>query len=267
MEHHVINDLAICILAAWILAVGAKFFQQPLLLAYLGGRLCGGPVGIGLVQDQASIETISEIGLILLLFMVGLEIDLKKMLGAGRMITLTAGAQILGGCALGLILFRWLGFPLESGALDALYLAVGLALSSTVIIVKVLYDKRELDTLAGRLTLGILVLQDVFAILFLAVQPNLNEGGAGVVLLSLFKAALLVAVSFVVSRYALPPIFQSMARLPELVLVGALAWCFLVAGLAGSLKLSREMGALVAGISISTFSLHARRGGQGDELA
>ena len=253
MEHHVINDLAICILAAWILAVGAKFFQQPLILAYLVAGFVVGPVGIGLVQDQASIETISEIGLILLLFMVGLEIDLKKMLGAGRMITLTAGAQILGGCALGLILFRWLGFPLESGALDALYLAVGLALSSTVIIVKVLYDKRELDTLAGRLTLGILVLQDVFAILFLAVQPNLNEGGAGVVLLSLFKAALLVAVSFVVSRYALPPIFQSMARLPELVLVGALAWCFLVAGLAGSLKLSREMGALVAGISISTF--------------
>src|SRR5205085_1527649 len=130
---------------------------------------------LGWVNADEHIEIISEIGLSLLLFMVGLEIDLKKMLKAGRMITLTAGAQMLGACALGLGFFLALGTPLNSARLDALYLSVAAALSSTVIIVKILHDKQELDTFPGRLTLGILVLQDLFAILFLALQPNLRN--------------------------------------------------------------------------------------------
>ena len=97
------------------------------------------------------------------------------------------------------------------------------------------------------------MLQDLFAILFLAIQPNLRDTGVEVVLLSFGRVLVLVAVAFCASRYLLPALFRSVARLPELVLVGALAWCFLMAGLAGLLQLSREMGALVAGVAISTF--------------
>jgi Kef-type K+ transport system membrane component KefB len=253
MDHGIVSDLAICIVVAWIMAVIAQVLKQPLILAYLGAGVLVGPVGIGLIQERVSIETISSLGLILLLFMIGLEIDLKRILGAGRLITVTALVQIGGSCLLGLLLFRWLGYPLNAGRLDALYLAVAVALSSTVIIVKVLHERRELDTLPGRLTLGILVLQDLFAILFLAVQPNLKAAGFGILAVSLLKVSFLVAIAFAASRYALPALFRLVARLPELVLVGALAWCFLVAGLAGSLHLSREMGALVAGVAISTF--------------
>ena len=253
MNHSLINDIAICIVVAWLLAVGAQWLRQPLILAYLVTGFAVGPSGIALVKDLVSVSTISELGLILLLFMVGLEIDLKKMLGAGRIITLTAATQIAGGFLLGLLFFWALGFPLRAGQLDALYLAVAAALSSTVIIVKILYDKRELDTLPGRLTMGVLVLQDLFAILFLAVQPNLKEPAAGLLFLSLGKVVLLMAVAFTCSRFALPPLFRSVARLPELVLVGALAWCFLLSGLAAVLQLSREMGALIAGVAISTF--------------
>ena len=116
-----------------------------------------------------------------------------------------------------------------------------------------LYDKRELDTLPGRITLGILVLQDLFVILFLAIQPSLNDLQASVVLLSLGRVALLVATAAVVSRFLLPALFYRIARLPELVLVGALAWCLFMGQLAEELSLSREMGALVAGVSLSTF--------------
>ena len=239
-------------MVAWVLAVGAQLLKQPLILAYLVAGFAVGPVGLQWVEES-SIETISSLGLILLLFIIGLEIDLKKILGAGRLITITAATQILGGCLLGLLLFRILGFSLRADGLDALYLAVAAALSSTVIIVKILYDKRELDTLPGRLTLGILVLQDLFAILFLALQPNLKEPAVGLLLLSLGKAVLLVTVAFTASRFALPPVFKAVARLPELVQVGALAWCFLVAGLASYWGLSREMGALVAGVALSTF--------------
>jgi Kef-type K+ transport system membrane component KefB len=193
------------------------------------------------------------LGLIFLLFMIGLEIDLKKIIRSGRVILISAGAQIGGSCVLGVLFFVALGLPLGGGHWDALYLGVAASLSSTVIIVKVLYDKRELDTLPGRVTLGILVLQDLFVILFLAIQPSLNDLRASVLLLSLARVAALVATALLVSRYLLPFLFYRIARLPELVLVGALAWCLFTSELAEYLNLSREMGALVAGVSLSTF--------------
>ncbi len=252
MEQHLISDIAICIIVAWICAVGAQVLRQPLILAYLLAGLTIGPVGIKMI-NETSIETISDLGLILLLFMIGLEINLKNMLSAGRIITITSAVQIVGCCLIGLVFFRICGFPLKAGALDAFYLAVACALSSTVIIVKILYEKRELDTFAGRITLGILVLQDLFAILFLAIQPQLKDPSLGLVGKSFLNVAILVAIAFVVSRFVLPSVFRAVARLPELVSVGALSWCFLIAALAHRLGLSREMGALVAGVALSTF--------------
>jgi Kef-type K+ transport system membrane component KefB len=251
--HELLKDIALCIIAAWALGVLAHFLRQPVLIAYLAGGFALGPHGLKLIQTPESIETISELGLIFLLFMIGLEIDLKKVISAGRSILVTAASQIIAGCVLGVAFFRLLGFPLTSGKWDALYLGVAAALSSTVIIVKVLYDKRELDTLPGRITLGVLVLQDLFVILFLAVQPSLDNLQASAVLLSAGRVCVLVASALAFSRFVLPPLFHSVARLPELVLVGAISWCFLVGELAAQLHLSREMGALIAGVSLSTF--------------
>src|SRR5450631_2890412 len=126
-------------------------------------------------------------------------------------------------------------------------------MSSTVIIVKILYDKRELETLAGRITLGVLVLQDIAVILFLALQPDLKNPAVGTLAHALGNVILLLSVAFLASRFVLPPVFKMVARLPELVLVGALAWCFAMAGFAGWLGLSTAMGALIAGVMISTF--------------
>jgi Kef-type K+ transport system membrane component KefB len=258
VEHELVTGIAICIIAAWLVAVVSQAARQPLLLAYLvAGFLIGphglpiGPGGRALVTDPKSIEAISEIGLSLWLFLIGLEIDLKKMLSAGRVITFTAAFQIFACVALGWLVFAGVG--LAANGLEALYLGVAAAMSSTVIIVKILYDKRELETLAGRVTLGVLVLQDVATILFLAIQPNLKNPAAGLLALALGKVILLVAVAFLASRFLLPPVFKAVARLPELVLVGALAWCFALAGFAGWLGLSTAMGALIAGVMVSTF--------------
>jgi Kef-type K+ transport system membrane component KefB len=251
--HELIRDITLCILFAWALGLLAHFSRQPLILAYLIAGFCIGPFGTGWVSSRESISVISELGLIFMLFMIGLEIDLKKIVRAGRVILVAAGAQLLGGCLLGLLLFVAMGFSLGGGQFDALYLSVACALSSTVIIVKVLYEKRELDTLPGRITLGILVLQDIFAILFLAVQPSLADLQVVVILLSIARAGVLVAATLVISRYVLPRLFHQIARRPELILLGALAWCFLVGEIAEMLHLSREMGSLVAGVSLSTF--------------
>jgi Kef-type K+ transport system membrane component KefB len=251
--HELIRDITLCILFAWMLGLLAHFSRQPLILAYLIAGFCIGPFGAGWVKSQESISVISELGLIFMLFMIGLEIDLKKIVRAGKVILFAAGGQLLGGCLLGGLFFIGIGLSLGGGHFDAVYLCVACALSSTVIIVKVLYEKRELDTLPGRITLGVLVLQDIFAILFLAVQPSLANLEVSVILISIGRVAVLVAAALLVSRYVLPRLFHQIARRPELILLGALAWCFLVAETAEQLWLSREMGALIAGVSLSTF--------------
>ncbi|KJC60701.1 membrane protein [Bradyrhizobium sp. LTSPM299] len=251
--HELIRDITLCILFAWGLGLLAHFSRQPLILAYLIAGFFIGPFGMGWVKSQESISVISELGLIFMLFMIGLEIDLKKIVRAGKVILFAGAGQLLGGCLIGILFFAGVGLSIGGGKFDALYLCIACALSSTVIIVKVLYEKRELDTLPGRITLGVLVLQDIFAILFLAVQPSLDNLQISVVLLSIARVAVLVATALVLSRYVLPRLFHQIARRPELVLLGALAWCFLIGEIAERLHLSREMGSLVAGVSLSTF--------------
>lgn len=251
--NELIGDITLCILFAWVLGLAAQFSRQPSILAYLIAGFVIGPFGTGWVKSQDSISVISELGLIFMLFMIGLEIDLKKIIRAGAVILIAGGVQILGGALLGLVFFVAIGMGLGQGHYDALYLSVACALSSTVIIVKVLYEKRELDTLPGRITLGVLVLQDIFAILFLAVQPSLDNLQISVILLSFGRAGALVAIALLLSRYVLPTLFHRVARSPELILLGALAWCFLIGEIAERLHLSREMGSLVAGVSLSTF--------------
>lgn len=251
MNHGIAFDIALCIIAAWVVGLVCQAFRQPLLIAYLVAGFIIGPHGLRWVTERESIETIAQIGLSLLLFMIGLEMDLKKMLGAGRAITVTAVVQVVGGIALGWAFFGLLG-P-GKGWLEAFYLAVAAAMSSTVIIIKLLHDKRELETLPGRITVGIMVLQDLATILFLAIQPSLSNPSFKPLGLAFLKVALLVGVAYAMSRFVLPRIFRSVARQPELVLVGALAWCFAIGGFAGWLGLSREMGALIAGVMVSTF--------------
>jgi Kef-type K+ transport system membrane component KefB len=249
-----ITSLGMSILAATVLAFLSHAVRQPLLLAYIAaGMLIGPQIGLGLVSSETDIRTIAEIGLIILLFIIGLEIDVKKLKEAGTSLLLTGIAQFVLCTALGIGFFRWLGYGLSQGTYDALYLACCCALSSTTIVVKLLYSKFALDTLAGRLTLGILVCQDIWAIIILGLQPNLAHPDVVGILASFAKGGLLLAVSLLLSRYVLPALFHAVAKAPEIVLVASLGWCFAVAGMATGLGLSTEMGALIAGVAISTF--------------
>ncbi len=249
-----LSSIGLCVSVAALLALLANRLRQPLLLAYLlAGVLIGPQIGLGLISGEESIRTVSEIGLILLLFIIGLDLDLKKLLAAGRPVLVAGLLQFPLCVALGLAFFFPFGLRTGGGDFGLLYVAVCLGMSSTMIVVKLLYDKFELDTLPGRITLGVLVFQDVWAILFLAIQPNLLQPEIATLLGSLLKGVLLVAVSLLVSKTVLPRVFQSVAKVPELVLIGSLAWCFIVSAAANAAGLSREMGALIAGVSISTF--------------
>ncbi len=240
------------IIAAAALALLARWLRQPLILGYVaGGALLGPHLGLGLVTDEASIELISEIGLILLLFIIGLELSVPRLLQAGRVI-LVSGLLQVPVCAL--LGWALLGGLLEGrGPFDRLYLAVAVSLSSTLIVVKLLSDKFEMGTFAGRVTLGILIFQDLWAIGFLALQPNLGRFEPAILLRSLVAGAGLLALALLCARAVLPILFRAVATSPELMLLVTVAWCFLVSGAAGWVGLSREMGALIAGVVIAAF--------------
>jgi Kef-type K+ transport system membrane component KefB len=246
-------SIGICVGAAALLAVVGWRLRQPLILAYLLTGVVIGPVGLKWVTSQASIGTVAEIGLILLLFIIGLEIDVKKLASAGAPVLVTGALQVPICFALGLGFFYVIGVRNTTGNYALLYLAACMSLSSTLVVVKLLYDKHELDTLPGRITLGVLVIQDMWAVLMLAVQPNLLNPNLLPLAFSLWRGALLVVGGLALSKYVLPHLFRAVAKAPELVLVSALAWCFFLAGAASLIGLSKEMGALIAGVSLSTF--------------
>ena len=253
-EMTLLRDIALGIIFAAVLGHGARLLRQPLLLGYIaGGILLSPQLGFGLVTSAESIELISEIGLILLLFIIGLEIDLREVGRLGRSMLALGVSQFVINSLLGVAFFYWLGYRVGAGRFDLVYLAIVISLSSTLIVVKLLREKFELKILSGRLTLGVLVVQDIWAILFMAVQPSLDEPGVLSIAQSIAGGAVLVGVAFLASRYILAPILEASARRPELVLISSVAWCFGISGFADQLGLSREMGALIAGVAISTF--------------
>ena len=256
--HGVIANIAMCMIGASAMGLLMRLLRQPVILGHILAGVLIGPVGFGLISGHADIVTVSEIGLILLLFMIGLEIDLHKMFSSGRLVILPGILQFPLSLGFGygvFTLLEGLGVALAQGGFVKLYFSVAIAISSTMIVVKLLYDKFELDTLAGRITVGILVFQDVWAIIVLAIQPNLANPDVPGIVRTFATGAVLVAASFGASKYLLPRMFRSVAKIPELVVVVSLGWCFLVALAADHPRvgLSMEMGALIAGVSLATF--------------
>lgn len=264
--HQLVTSIGISIIVATILAFIANALKQPLLLAYIiAGVLIGPHMGFELIESRADIEVIAEIGLILLLFMIGLEIDIKKLRKSGSSLIVSGITQFMICVALGIGFFFMIGFTLSATSFTVLgfelsgagydlgYLAVATAISSTTIVVKLLYEKFELDTLPGRITLGVLVFQDLWAIIVLGIQPNLANPEILGILWSFAKGGILVVIALVISRYVLARLFKTIAKTPEIILIASLGWTFFICGIASLFGLSLEMGALIAGAAISTF--------------
>jgi Kef-type K+ transport system membrane component KefB/CheY-like chemotaxis protein len=253
VAEHLLAAIGVSTIAAALLALLARRVGQPLLLGYIiAGALLGPQLGLGIIQDREAIDLIAEIGLILLLFIVGLEINVREIARAGRAIGVSGALQFP--------LCVALAWPLigrvtgaDAGPLDRLYLGVALGMSSTLIVVKLLSDKFELSTFGGRVTLGVLVFQDLWAIVFLALQPNLHDLAPTALLSSAAAGVGLVGAAVALSRFVLPQLFRFIAMSTELMLVTSMAWCFLVSGAAGWLGLSTAMGALVAGMVVAAF--------------
>jgi|UniRef100_A0A7C3WQ19 Kef-type K+ transport system membrane component KefB len=253
---HFLEEIGLSIIAATILGLLTYRFRQPVILGYfLAGALIGPAVGLKLVTDPVSIQVISEIGLILLLFVIGLEINFQKIIATGRQLLVAGVGQFLLCVLIGAGFFFLLGF---GATVNTLYLALFCAISSTAIVVKLLYDKFELDTLPGRMSLGILIFQDIWAILVIAFQPNFSNPQLARLGLALAEILVLLGLGYLLSRYVLGYIYTLIAKTPELVVAVSIGWCATMVAVADVLGLSKEMGGLIAGVAISNFpySIH-----------
>ncbi len=256
--------------------VGAVFvrLRQPVLIAYIVVGIALGPAGFGLVTAHDQINLLAQIGVTVLLFIVGLKLDLHHVRHIGPVALATGLGQLAFTIVIGFGLILLMGRDL----MTAVYVAVALTFSSTIIIVKLLSDKRELDSLHGRIAVGFLIVQDLAVVLAMMAMSALHTPeGSSVeplwweVALSLgWRLVVAAGVIFLLMRYLLPKLVGAMARSQELLLIFALSWAVALAALGAWAGFSMEAGAFMAGFTLASTSyreaINARLGGIRDFL-
>lgn len=227
--------------------------KQPLIVAFIAVGILVGPSALGLVESYAQIELLAHLGIAILLFIVGLKLDLHIIRTMGVVALFTGLGQVIFTSVIGF----FIGLALGLSVVAAIYVAVALTFSSTIIIVKLLSDKRELDALHGRIAIGFLIVQDivvVLAMIGLTAAGHASEStnlGFEIVLVVVKGLLMLVAVALLM-RYVLPSVLQRLARSPELLVLFAIAWAVLGAAGGQALGFSQEVGAFLAGISLAS---------------
>jgi len=242
-------DIGLIIVAATCLAYVARIFKQPLVLAYMAAGILLGPIGFGLIEERGVIEILSEFGIAFLLFIVGLELDLRRLKDIGMVSTVTAIVKSVFLFFLAFNVAGFFGFP----TIEAIYLGLVVSFSSTMVVIKLLSDKGELDTLHGRMVLGILLTEDVIAILVLSILSVPGVMNLETALVSLLEGVGLFSIAILLSRFILPPVFKFVAKSQELLFLTALSICFLFSWLAYISGFSVAIGAFIAGVAVATF--------------
>lgn len=242
----ILLEIGIIFLAAGALSLIARGLRQPLILGYLLAGLIIGPAGLGIIKNQDTISIISELGIAFILFIVGLDLDIRKLKNFGWA-TIAAGlTQVIITFIASYIIIKQFTF-LEP---YAKLLALALTLSSTVIGVKLLSDKQELNSLHGRIVLGILLIQDFVAILALTFIST-QTFTIATIGISLIKLSMLIIGLLLFSTLLLPHAFKLIALNQELLFVTSLMWFFIIASIANLLDLSISIGAFLAGVGLA----------------
>jgi len=244
-------DIGIIIIIATLLGFTLKVLKQPLIPAYVLAGVLLGPYGLSLITSQHVIETLSEMGIAFLLFVVGIEMDFKRLRSIGLIASVGGTVQILILSSIGWMIGVFLGFS----TVETIYCGLIVAFSSTMVVIKLLSDKSELDTLHGRIVIGFLLMEDIFAILALLIISNFSEfvqaGMIGIVALLLVKIVIILIFSFVMAKYIFPPLFKLAAESQEILFLLSITTCFLFAFLSTLIGLSVAIGAFIAGLSVA----------------
>ncbi len=254
-EVAILSDLGLIILAATIFAFLAAGLKQPLIPAYIVAGLALGPIGAQfffgttLINDPVFVRALSELGITFLLFTVGIELDLSRLKDVGRAAMLVGTSQVALTFALGFVVALAMGFIHT----DAIYVGLIVAFSSTLVVIKILSDRDELETLHGRIILGILLMQDIIVVIVMSVLASTNNGAMGAVFDSILKAVGLFSFAVVLSRYVAPRILKAVSKSVELVFMTALSFAFLFAISSHVLGFSTAIGGFLGGMSLAVF--------------
>lgn len=232
-----------------------RLLRQPLIVGYILAGIFLGPYFLGVLPGVETVKTFSEIGIALLLFIVGLHLTPRVIKEVGRISLITGMGQIFFTAVIGYLIALLLGFSL----ITSLYIAIALTFSSTIIVLKLLSDKGDLESLYGKVSIGFLLVQDFVAILALIIISSLTSGEnfLGTVSFTFLKGLIILAFLFPISMYMLPEFHNFFARSQEFLFIFSLAWGLGIASLFYFAGLSIEVGALLAGVllSVSPYSL------------
>ncbi|MBN1156622.1 cation:proton antiporter [Candidatus Woesearchaeota archaeon] len=247
MLENIFFQIGVIIIMATIVGFIAKLLKQPLIPAYVIAGVIIGPLALGLINDLNTISTLSEIGIAFLLFVVGLQLDLRKLKDIGMIASVGGSLQIILLFFFGFLVGNILGF----GTMTSVYLGMIISFSSTMVVIKLLSDKMELDTLHGRILIGMLLVEDLWAIIGMSILSNIAEFSVVTFLLSVIKGLFIIALMFVLSRSVFPAIFKVAAKSQEMLFLLSLTVCFFFSILAVFFKFSIVVGAFLAGVSLA----------------
>jgi len=274
MEHaihtNVFGEFALLLLISAAAGTIAVRLRQPVLIAYIVVGIVAGPAVLGLVSAHDQIDLLAQMGIAVLLFLVGLKLDVQHVRHIGPVALATGLGQLAFTIFFGFLLILLLG----KSVMEALYVAVALTFSSTIIIVKLLSDKRELDSLHGRIAVGFLIVQDlavVLAMMGMSAMRGAEDAAVADVIVSLvWRIAAAALLLYVLMRHVLPRVVRAMAHSQELLLIFVIAWGTGLAALGEWAGFSKEAGAFLAGFSLASTSyrdaINARLSGIRDFL-
>jgi len=257
---HVIDNIFIQISILLGITVSVAFLmralRQPLLIAYLLAGIIAGPMFLNLLQSGGqTFDVLAEFGIVLLLFVVGLSLNIHHIKNIGKVAVITGLAQIIFTTTIGFLLLIAMKFPFSS----AIYLAMALTFSSTIIIVKLLAEKKDTDSVYGRYTIGLMVVQDIVAIFIMMVVTSVGKGNDMWMEIGTLVGKIFILIGFVgiTARYVVPKLLERVAKSGEFLFIFTITWCFGIASLLYWMGFSLEIGAIMAGISLGSSPYHS----------
>ncbi len=246
-------EISIILVITVLIAGLMKLLKQPLIIGYILAGIIVSPYFLDVVQSTETIKVFSQIGVTFLLFIVGLSLSPKVIKEVGKVSLITGIGQIIFTSFFGFLIAKLLGFS----TIVSLYIAVALTFSSTIIIMKLLSDKKDLEKLYGKISIGFLLVQDIFVIILLIVISSFSGISLQNISIWSILAILIILAAFIlVSIHLLPKLSKFFAKSQEFLFSFSIGWGFGLAALFHYLGFSMEIGALVAGISISTTPFH-----------
>ena len=248
------SEVAILLMMAAGVGLIGLLLRQPLIVSFIAVGLLAGPSALDVVQSDAQIGLLSELGIALLLFLVGIKLDVKLVRSLGAVSVLTGLGQVGFTALFGF----FIGLGLGLDAITSLYVAVALTFSSTIIVVKLLSDKREIDALHGQIALGFLIVQDLVVVFAMIVLSAIGIGaadgghGGGSVLSVMGSGLAMLAAVVLFVRYAANPLTERLAHAPELLVIFAIGLATIFAAAGDAVGLGKEVGGLMAGVALAS---------------